>query len=401
MKARQARWAALLAAATLVLSACGTSDDAGATEANEPFVIMMSAGADAGPVTDQLLTALVSAKAGVATVNAAGGVNGRQVQLLESPDNANPTKALSALRAQLAKKKPDAYIVGAGSNVSAAVAPILNQNKILFMNAANIPATADPKQHPLAFNLAASPQVVVDGYLPEFEAKGYKKIGILHGNSAYAKTFGELSETTFKKAGYEVVAVEYDSAALDMTAQISTLRDAAPDVVVFNAYGAPAGYVLKGITKLGWDVPLLGDTSVSSTPLITQEPPVGLLGSPDLKNLTLEVTKSTVYDPAAEATNKAVKAMTAIGKINGSMNNCLSYDAILLIAAAAKSAGSADPAAMAKALEDPKVTEGAGTAIYATYPYSADSHEPKLPVDTHSFAAPGPIVNGQLGSPGN
>ncbi|WP_433377952.1 ABC transporter substrate-binding protein [Streptosporangium sp. CA-115845] len=399
MKVRQARWAAL-AAAALILPACGAPDDGGSNKANEPFVIMISGGADAGPVTDQLLTALTAARAGVATVNEAGGINGREVKLLESPDNANPTKALSALRAQIAKKKPDAYLVGAGSNVSTAVAPILNQNKILFMNAANIAATGDPKQHPLAFNLAASPQVVVEGYLPMFEANGYKKIGVLHGNSAYAKTFGKLAESVFKGAGYDVVGVEeYDSAALDMTAQISTLRAAGPDVVVFNAYGAPAGYVLKGITKLGWDVPLLGDTSVSSTPLVTQEPPVGLLGSPDLKHLKLEVTKSTVHDPSAEATNRAVKAMTSIGQIKGSMNNCLGYDAILLVAAAAKSANSTEPEAMAKALEDPSVTSAAGTAVYSTYPFSADSHEPKLPLDTHSFAEPGPIVNGQLSSP--
>ncbi|MFG1945850.1 ABC transporter substrate-binding protein [Nonomuraea sp. NPDC048826] len=399
MKGRRARWAAL-AIALLALPACGAAEDAGTTgAADAPYVIMVSAGSDAGPVTDQLITGVNSVKAAVETVNESGGINGRQVKLIESQDNANPTKAVSGLRAQLAKEKPDAYIVTAGTQVSSAVAPILNQNKILFMNSANLDETADPKQHPLAFNLAASPRVVVEDYLPEFEANGYKKIGILHGNSPYAKSFGELAEKVFKENNYEVVGtIEYDSAALDMTAQISALRDADPDVVVFNAYGAPTGYVLKGITKLGWDVPLLGETSVASTPLVTQDPPDGLLGSPEVKNLKIEVNAATVYDQAAEATNKAVEKMKALGGIKGAMVNVLGYDGVLLIAAGAKSAGSTDAAAIAKALEDPQVNGNAGTAVYGSYPYSADSHEPKLPRGTHKFVAPAPIVNGQMGA---
>lgn len=400
MKGHRARWA-VLAAALLALPACGAAAEetgtAGADDA--PYVIMVSAGSDAGPVTDQLITGVNSVKAGVATVNESGGVNGRQIKLIESPDNANPTKAVSGLRAQLAKEKPDAYIVTAGTQVSSAVAPILNQNKILFMNSANIDDTADPKQHPLAFNLAASPRVVVEDYLPVFESNGYKKIGILHGNSPYAKNFGELSETVFKENGYEVVGkVEYDSAALDMTAQISALRDADPDVVVFNAYGAPTGYVLKGITKLGWDVPLLGETSVASTPLVTQEPPEGLLGSAEVKNLKIEVNAATVHDPAAEATNKAVAKMKELGGIKGAMVNVLGYDGVLLIAAGAKDAGSTDAAAIAKSLEKPEVNGNAGTAVYTSYPYSAESHEPKLPRGTHTFVDPAPIVNGQMGA---
>ncbi|MFD2357682.1 ABC transporter substrate-binding protein [Nonomuraea ferruginea] len=114
MKGHRARWA-VLAAALLALPACGAAaEEAGTAGADDaPYVIMVSASSDAGPVTDQLITGVNSVKAGVATVNESGGVNGRQIKLIESPDNANPTKAVSGLRAQLAKEKPDAYIVTA------------------------------------------------------------------------------------------------------------------------------------------------------------------------------------------------------------------------------------------------------------------------------------------------
>jgi branched-chain amino acid transport system substrate-binding protein len=380
---------------SLFLTACGGSNEP--QQAATTYKVMISGGADAGALTNQLVTGVLAAKAAVKVVNANGGVNGHQVELIESPDNADPQKALSNLRAQIAKNKPDAYLVASGSNVSAAVAGILQQNKIIFLDSGNSADTNKPSTNPLAFHLAAPFKTVVEGYLPEFEAKGYKKIGVLHGNSAYAKQFGALADQVYKAKGYDVKTVEYDSKALDMTAQISAVQAFNPDVVVFNAYGAPVGYVLKGITKLGWNVPLLGDTSVTSTPLVTTMPPDGLVGSPDVANLKIEVTKSVDATKADAATKKAVDTMKSLGDIKGSLNNCLNYDGIMLLAAAGNQAKSTDATAIAAALLLPEVNTKAGTAVYSTFPFQADNHEPQLPVDTHTFVTPSVIKDGQLG----
>jgi branched-chain amino acid transport system substrate-binding protein len=389
----------LAAVGSLLLTACGGSADPEQTDAT--YKIMISGGADAGAQTDQLTTGVLAAKAAVKVANDAGGINGRTIELIESPDNADPQKALSNLRAQIAKDKPDAYLVASGSNVSVAVAGILQQNEIIFLDSGNSADTNKPATNPLAFHLAAPFRTVVEGYLPVFEANGYKKIGILHGNSAYAKQFGALAEEVYKAKGYEVTNVEYDSKALEMTAQISAVQAANPDVVVFNGYGAPVGLVLKGITKLGWNVPLLGDTSVTSTPLVTNLPPNGLVGTSDVANLKIEVTKSVDVTQANAATKKAVEVMKSMGAIKGSLNNCLNYDGVMLLAAAGNYAKSTDAKAIAAALLKTEVNSNAGTAVYAVFPFTADNHQPQLPVDTHSFVAPGVVKDGQLGHAGN
>ncbi|GIH06693.1 branched-chain amino acid ABC transporter substrate-binding protein [Rhizocola hellebori] len=401
MKARLGLVAGLLAVGSLLLTACGggTADEPPADQT--PYRVMISGGSDAGAFTNQLKTGVAAAKAATEVVNAAGGVNGRKVELIESQDNADATKALSNLRAQIAKAKPDAYLTAAGSGVSVAVAGILQQNEIIFLDSGNAAETNKPSTNPYAFHLAAPFKTVIESYLPELQAKSYKKVGVLHGNSAYAKQFGATATETYKAKGYEVNAVEYDAKALDMIAQISALQAFKPDVVVFNGYGAPVGYVLKGFTKLGWNVPLLGDTSVTATPLVTQLPPDGMVGTPEVANLKLEIARSLDAATASAATKKAVEAMKAQGQIFGSLNNCFNYDAIMLLAAAGNNAKSSAPKELTAALLKPEVNANAGTAVYPAYPYLADNHQPQLSADSHIFVAPSVMKDGQVGHTGN
>ncbi len=401
MKGRLGLVAGLVAVGSLLLTACGggTADEPPADQT--PYRVMISGGSDAGAFTNQLTTGVLAAKAAVQVVNAAGGINGRKVELIEGQDNADAQKALSNLRAQIAKAKPDAYLTAAGSGVSVAVAGILQQNDIIFLDSGNAVDTNKPSTNPYAFHLAAPFKTVIEGYLPEFEAKSYKKIGILYGNSSYAKQFGATAAETYKAKGYEVNGVEYDAKALDMIAQISALQAFKPDVVVFNGYGAPVGYVLKGFTKLGWNVPLLGDTSVTATPLVTQLPPDGMVGTPDVANLKLEIARSLDASKASDATKKAVETMKSLGQIHGSLNNCFNYDAIMLLAAAGNNAKSTAVKDVTAALLKPEVNTKAGTAVYPGYPFTADNHQPQLAADTHVFVAASVMKDGQVGHTGN
>jgi branched-chain amino acid transport system substrate-binding protein len=90
--------------------------------------------------------------------------------------------------------------------------------------------------------------------------------------------------------------------------------------------------------------------------------------------------------------------MTSLGEIKASLNNCLNYDGIMLLAAAGNHAKSTEPKAIADALLLPEVNANAGTAVYDSFPYTADNHEPQLPIDTHTFVAPSTVTNGQLGA---
>ena len=395
MKTRLFKMVGGLAALALVAAGCAGESASGSDD--EYHVLVLGGVSAEGVLADNASTSVLSAKAGVELVNKSGGIDGKKVTIKVVDDQADPTVAVTKLREAIAKDKPDLVLNSGPSTVADATLPILKQNNILSFNIGPTETSADPKAFPLNFDLSASAQNQLDAFPPYFSEKGYKKIGILHGSSSYGEVYGAAAQKTFDGAGLDVVAnEEYDVAALDMTAQLEAIRSKSPDALVLDAYGAPLGYVLKGVEKLGWDIPIVGNTSVAATGLISTEPPSGVLGTPAVKSLVMQVYKSTAHDPAATDVNDMVARMKAIDPIKSTLIVAYNNDALALVQAAAKKAGSTDPKKIAEALTDSTVQQDATTAVIDTYRFSADSHAANPGPEEFAFIAPGPLKDGQF-----
>jgi branched-chain amino acid transport system substrate-binding protein len=400
------RGLAAMAVAVLALVGCGGSDsggDAGASE--QPYRVLITAGLSApGVLATNSQTSVLATKASVDVINEAGGVDGRQVELTVVDDAGDPTQAVTALReAMNGDEKPDMYVTSGPSTVSAAVLPIAKQSNVLSFNIGPTPDSPDPAVYPLNFDLSPSAADHIEAFAAYMEEQGYQSVGILHSNSAYGASFGQAAEDAFGRAGFDVVGnEEYSVEALDMTPQLTALQSGDPDVLVLDAYGGPVGYVLQSKARLGWDVPILGNLSVAATGLITADPPDGMLGTPELADLEVQVFQSTVYSPdQPDEVTEMLEAMTAIGEIPSTLILAYNYDALRLVAAAAESVGSADdPQALAEAIEDPKVQEAANTALLPTYNFSEKSHSPNAQPEAYAFVTPSRLVDGQFGNPG-
>jgi branched-chain amino acid transport system substrate-binding protein len=401
------------AACALVLSACGGGDGdeggsggGGGGEAQEPFRVLLSAGQSAqGTLATNAKSSTLAVQASADVLNENGGVDGRQIEVTIVDDAGDPTQAVTKLREAInSDEKPDLYLNTGPSTLAAATLPILNQNGILSFNMGPTADSFDPEVNPLNFDLSPSASDYIEGFLPHLEEAGYETIGIIHGNSAYGTTFGGAAEDAFAEAGFDVVAnEEYDTAALDMTPQLTSIQSKEPDVLVVDAYGAPVGYLLQSKERLGWDVPVVTNNSVAATGLISAEPPNGVLGTAQVENMVMQVFQSCVFlpeDQQGAATTEMIEAMTSLGTIETTLIQAYNYDALRLVAAAAESIGSSDDAeALAEALEDPEVHEAADTAVLPSYNFSAESHAPNVDDDAFAFVAPSKIMNGQFGNP--
>ena len=385
-----------LAALALLSTGCADSDTAGGSD-DEYRVLVLGGVSAEGILADNASTSVVAAQAGVDFVNENGGIDGRDVVIEVVDDQADPTVAVTKLREAIAKDKPDLVLNSGPSTVGDATLPILKQNNILSFNIAPTETSADAEQFPLNFDLSASAGDQIRAFVPYFEEQGYEKPGILHGSSSFGEIYGASAEKIFDESGLDVVAnAEYDVAALDMTAQLESIRAKNPDVLVLDAYGAPLGYVLKGIEKLGWDIPIVGNTSVSATGLISTKPPSGVLGTSAVKNLVMQVYNSTAHDPNNQAVVDAVAGMKARGDIKATLILAYNYDALSLVQAAAEKAGSTDPEKLAEALEDPEVQSDAPTAILSRYNFTAEQHDSQPTAEEFVFISPGALKDGQF-----
>lgn len=396
--------AAGIVVSTVVLAGCsgasGGNEGSGGGEEQDPIKVVILGGLGAeGILGDNATTAVTAAKASVDAVNDMGGILDRDVEITHLEDNADPTVAVTKLREYIATEgKPDLVLNSGPSTITEAMLPILTQNKVFSFNIGPTATSADPKANPYSFDLSASVPDYLGSFVNEVGERGYEKVAVLHGSSAYGELFGAQAEEMLKAEGFDVTGNQgFDNAALDMTAQLSALQSGDPEVLVLDAYGAPLGYVLQSLEKLGWDIPVMGNTSVSATGLIARPAPDGVLGTNQVKNLTMQVYTSTQYDPEDTVVNEAVERMVAAGDIRSSLITAYNYDSLLLFKAAAEKAGGVDDVdALVTAMIDPEVQKNAGTAILSNYAFTAELHSPHVTPDQFAFIPPGKLVNGQF-----
>src|SRR5690625_742795 len=248
---------ASLALGALVLAGCsGGSESAGAgaesnaaADSDDPIKVIVFGGVGAeGVLADNATTSVTSAHASAAAVNEAGGVLGREVEIIDIDDTADPTVAVTKLREVLAEEDEIVAAANSGpSTVADATIPILTEEGILSFNIGPTSDSDDPSVNPYNFDLSPSPGDYIRGFLPTMEEEGYETVGIIHGSSAYSETFGVQAEEIFSEEGFVVTGVQgYDNEALDMTGQLDSLMSDDPDVLFMDVYGAPATYVLEG-----------------------------------------------------------------------------------------------------------------------------------------------------------
>jgi branched-chain amino acid transport system substrate-binding protein len=411
------RWTVIASALASVslIAACsssgGGSSSTGGTAASgggsasgsgggSPVDIMVSAGISSpGTLGANAKMAVQSVKAAASVVNKDGGIDGHQVNVTVVDDQGDPTTAVTKLQQAInGGHKPLAWLNSGPSNLSAAALPVLTQNKILSFNVGPTADSSDPTKFPLNFDMSPSSPNYAIAFCPYAKQQGWTKVGILYTDDAYGDVLGPAIKTECEKSGSTVTGIQkFDPTSLDMTAQVQQIKSGNPQVVMLVGYGAEVGYVLKGFTKIGWSVPILGDVAVAATDIVNTAPPKGLLGTPEEKTLKFQCFQSTVAQPNQPANlNTMISALKAQGPIPASLVLAYDYDGVQLLAAAAKAANTVtDTSAIAKAIENLKAGD-AKTGVFPRYYFSTTSHAPNEPANAFTFASPSTLTDGQF-----
>jgi branched-chain amino acid transport system substrate-binding protein len=281
-------------------------------------------------------------------INAAGGVNGRRLEIVSRDDGGTPGDAVRVAEELLSRERAHVLMGTFASNVGLAVANLANQRKVLFI--ASEPLTDKivwENGNRYTFRLRPSTYMQTAMLVPQAAKLGKKRWAIVYPNYEY----GQSASASFKKLlsqaqpGVEFVAEQAPALGkIDAGAVVQALAEAKPDAIFSSLFAADLQKFVRegntrGLFKNVAVVNLLGGEPEYLDPL-KQETPEGwwVTGYPWNEIDTPE------HKRFRDAYQKRWKDYPRLGSVVG-------YTSVYTVANAAKKAGSADTEKLVEALK--------------------------------------------------
>ena len=191
----------------------------------------------------------------VKEINAAGGVNGRKINVVFEDDAHSPTRALAAVKKLIEQDKIFMVMSVGGSNATVgAVDYIRDKNIPMYVSIASAPQVTWP--HAKHMFRGGTTETARYGELyAEFLATHYKakRIAIMSGREEYPRNEGDATVAKLKTwFNLEpATRVEFNIGDKDFTSQLVQVQKADPDVIAFFGNPAEAAIAMRQAKELG------------------------------------------------------------------------------------------------------------------------------------------------------
>lgn len=190
----------------------------------------------------------------VAEVNAAGGVNGKQVELITRDDNANPGDSVRIAEELISREKVDALMGTFLSNTGLAVTDFAKQKKFFFL--AGEPLTDKiiwAGGNKYTFRLRPGTYMQAAMLVPDAAKLKKKRWALVYPNYEYGQSAVAAFKQLLKAAQPDVEFVAEQApplGKLDAGSVVQALADAKPDAIFNVLFGADlAKFVREGNTR--------------------------------------------------------------------------------------------------------------------------------------------------------
>lgn len=329
--------ACLVAAlSTALLAGCGGEKKDSAAANADKYVIGASFELT-GNVANYGKSTLSGLKLAVDQVNKAGGVNGKQLVVVESDNKSEPAESGNSVTKLITQDKVVAVVGPATSGCVFAATPVVTSNKVpLIAPCATAPAiTVDNGQVKEFIFRACFIDPFQGRVMAEFADKtlGVKNVAILHdASSDYSKGLAEVFEKTLNEKGGKVVAKEaFLSKDIDFKAALTKIKAANPEAIYIPGYYEEVAKIIKQTREIGLNVPLIGCDGWDSPKLVE-------IAGPEALNNTYFSSAFSVQDQT-ESVQKFIADYKAMYQKDPDIFCMQGYNAGLVLADALKRAG--------------------------------------------------------------
>ena len=286
----------------------------------------------------------------VERINAEGGVRARPRQLVGYATGKNAKDAVTFVKRLIEQDQVDALIGGTTTGETMAVVKLVEEAGLPFISLAGASVIVDPVQK-WVFKTPHTDRMAIDKIYQDMRQEGIAAIGLIGGSGGFDQSCIANAEELAAERGLEIKANEtYGAGDTDMTPQLTKIKNAGIEAVLFCGFGAASTIVTKNYAQLGIEQPLYHNHGSCSKQFIdgagaaaegVRLPCAALLVADQLPGDDPQKAVAQAYAEAyGEATGEEVSTFGGHA-----------YDALLLLVHALERAGSTDPSAVRDALE--------------------------------------------------
>ena len=243
---------ALLAVIALAVAGCGEEEQG-------PFRIGVMESVT-GPGETYGTVSVQSKQLAVDEINAAGGINGRMLELIVEDSKCNAQDAITAYN-KLTDVDGVKIILGTScSGAMLGAAPLAEkEGVVMFSGLATNPDIAEAGDYIFRTSLSDATVGVDTGNV--LWADGIRRLATINESTDYAEGLRRTTTAHFEKLGGQIVAAEsYPTDTTDFRTQLTKLLSANPDALHVAAQAeASGGTIIKQVRELGYDGPIYSD----------------------------------------------------------------------------------------------------------------------------------------------
>ena len=314
------------------------------------------AGAHSGDLASYGVPSLNAAKLVADKVNKAGGINGKQIELVIGDDQCKPELATN-VATKLLSDHVAAVMGHICSGATKASLALYNEAHVISMSpSATTPGLTAGGSNPMFLRTIAkddSQAMVTSKFMLE-ELK-VKKVAYLHDNGDYGKGFADMNRANLEKAGVETVLFEAITPdAVDFSSIVKKLRHAKADILVFGGYQPTASKLLQQMRRAKVMTPVMGPDGLKDDAFIK-------MTGKDAEGVYCSYPKDTSSLPLYKEARQAHldKYKTEPGSFY-----YFAYSAMLCLVNAIKEAGTTDTDKMLEVLHTKHVDTPIGSLVF-------------------------------------
>lgn len=313
------------------------------------------------------------AELAVKDINAAGGIDGRKIELFNADSQGTPVEGVSATR-RLIDEDEVSYVIGdVSSSVTLAMQPVAEDAGVLLLNA----ASSNPKitygagvggfkwtyrNYPTDENRA----LIVAKYAAE--QRGFTKFAVLSVDSDYGRSAITFTRKYLPEFKGEILSEDYyKEGEVDFRSVLAKIRDNGAQAIIMYGLADTTPIIARQMVEIGLagKVTLIGNGEFNTAKTISAAPAA-------LEGAVEAAAWLPAYDsPASKA---FVEKFTTEYKEAPNNHAYVHWDTVNLLAKAIKEAGTPDREKVREALSKIKYTSPVGEVTFD------DHNQARLPM---------------------